>query len=1147
LLLICLLAACLFGQEFQGTILGRITDSSGAVVPAVQVKVVNTETGASSSTQTNTEGNYRIPFLLPGDYRLLIEHPGFQKIENHNVRVSMGTETTLDFVLQVSTAAETLTVTAAPTALNTSNADLGQVVEHAYIDNTPVSLTRNVLNNLALDAAVVGAGGNTYTSNGQSAFSIAGGGGTQTNNEVIVDGVPNTIARSGGLILYVPTQDSTEEMKVMTTMFDAAYGHTNGGVVSITTRGGGNQLHGAVYDYKKWAALNANSWSNNRLGLPKPPVSYDQFGFMVSGPVFLPKVYHGRNRTFFLVACEGDQALNDNNETARVPTALERTGDFSQTLNSLGTGLLQVYDPWTTVGTGNSATRTPFPGAKIPASRMDPTGATVMKTYGMPNLAVTPQIGKYNWYVDGLTSVDQRNYTGRIDQVVSDKQRVFLRYSRLVRIQDKGNIANLMNGVSSYPVNGNNNLGQDDRYMHNLVVDDTVTLSPTWVASFRYGFAMRKQYKSNPRTLLDPAPLNLPPIIAQNQFFRAFPTFDLSSDNLPTLGSTKSVNNFYTSTGMGTAYKQIGRHSLKFGVDFRLPRYNNLDPGSAGPGTFTFNSVFTQGNPFVNTSANTSGSAMAALLLGVPSSGSLGYNSQLSIQDTYTGLFVQEAWKVTPRLTLNFGLRYELETPYTERFNRDSYGFDPNAATPLPVPGLNLHGGLLFAGVNGNPRGQGNLDTNNFAPRFGFAWSLNSKTVVRGGYGLFYSSQAENDGGNLGAVATFNAVTSYKSSADSNATPFTTLANPFPAGLVTPQGSALGLAARYGDSLTYANQNRVNPYNQQWQVGLQREVPGRVLLEAAYMGMLSLKELQTFNMNEKPDKYLAQGQAVNNKITNPFLGIFNPQSSLGQGATISQGQLWGAFPQYSSLSVQDVNSGQAIYHSGQFKMTKRYSHGLNVLLSYNFSKLISSNTTSIINSRPYRGIASFDYPHMLRIAFVYQLPFGPGKALGSSLRGPLARIVEGWTLSGYINYRSGQPLSVSGPNGQPIMLRNPSKSGPASARLGDKVDPVTHQVLNPYFDTSAFQALADQFTIAMQPPYATDFRGPAAWGRNAALSKNVQVWERFKLQIRCEDSDFTNSVSWGNPGTNMSNQATFGVISSGGGGRSIQMSLRVMF
>ncbi len=1142
LVLVGLLAACLLGQEFQGTILGRITDSSGAVVPDVQVKVVNTETGASSSTKTNAQGNYRVPFLLPGDYRVFVEHPGFQKIERHNVRVSMGTEITLDLVLQIAAAVESVTVTEAPTALNTTNPELGQVVERAYIENVPVSLTRNVLNNISLDAAVDASGG-TYTSNGQSGISIAGGGGISGNNEVIVDGVPNTIARSGGIIIYVPTADSVDEMKVHTTMFDAAYGHSNGGAISITTRGGGNQVHGTLYDYKRWAALNTNSWSNNRLGYPKPPVSYNQVGFSFSGPVYLPKLYNGRNRTFFSLAYERDDDKRDLFRQARVPTELERSGDFSQTLNSLGTGYVQIYDPWSTVGSGSSATRTLLPNNKIPAARIDPTGAAVVKAYAPPNLPGPVQIGKYNWAVDGLVAVKQRNYTARVDQLVSDKQRFFVRYSHLVRIQDSDV---MMPGVNSWPVDGNSDIGQDDRYMDNLGIDHTVTFSPTWVASFRYGLAMRWQMKSNPRQLLDPAPLSLAPIIAQNQFFKAWPTFNLDSENFPRLGSTKGPNRFYTSTWLATVYKQMGNHSLKFGGDFRLPRYNILDPGSSGPGTFTFNNTFTRLNYSQSASGNTSGSALASLLLGVPASGSLGYNAASAYQNTYTGLFVQEEWKVRRNLALNFGVRYELETPYTERFDRDIFGFDYNAASPLPVPGLNLRGGVLFAGLKGVPRGQGNLDKNNFGPRFGFAWSLNSKTVVRGGFGMFYASPTYNDD-YLGTASVFNVTTSYVASTNSNATPYTTLANPFPTGLLTPRGAALGLAEFYGSTLEFADQNRLNPYNEQWQFGVQREVPGRVLVDAAYMGMHSLKQMGSFNLNEKPDVYLALGAAENNTIPNPFLGIFSPQSTLGQGSTIPQNRLWSLYPQYTSLTVHK-NAGQAIYHSGQLKVQKRYSHGLNVNLSYVFSKLITSNTSTIINERPqWRGIAGSDRPHKLRLAFVYQLPFGPGKPVGASLVRPLARIIEGWTLSGYINYRSGAPLSVSGANGRPIMLRNPSKSGSVSERLGDIVDPKTGKVLNPYFDIDAFQALANQYTISPEPPYRSGFRGPAAWGRNLALAKDMRLWERYKLQIRCEASNFTNSVSWGNPGTNMATQATFGVISSGGGGRGIQMSARMMF
>jgi outer membrane receptor protein involved in Fe transport len=1135
------LAASLPAQEFQGTLLGRITDSSGAIVPDVPVRLVNAATGAVSSTRTNMQGNYRVPFLLPGDYRVLVEHPGFKKIERVNLRISMGTDTTMDFVLEVATGSETVTVTEAATALNTTNAELGQVVERSYIENVPISLTRNVLNNISLDA-VVDASGGSYTSNGQSGISIAGGGGTSGNNEVIVDGVPNTIARSGGIIIYVPTTYAVEEMKVHTTMFDAAYGHSNGGAISISTKGGGNQLHGTVYDFKRWSALNANSWSNNRTGLGKPPVSYNQIGFMVSGPVVLPKLYNGRNRTFFSASYERDDDKRDLFRQARVPVDAERLGDFSGTLNSMGTGFVQIYDPWTTVGTGANSTRTLFPANRIPASRVNPTAAAVVKTYAQPNQSAPLQINRYNWASAGLSNTKQRNYTVRVDQIVSERQRMFVRYSHLVRIQDSDV---MMPGISSWPESGSSDIGQDDRYMDNLGIDHTVTFSPTLVGSFRYGLASRWQIKSNPRQLLDPSPLNLPAIVAQNQFYPAYPTFNLDSESFPRLGSAKSTNRFYTSTWLATFYKQVGNHSLKFGGDFRLPRYNNLDPGSNGPGSFTFNNTFTRANYSQSASGQTSGSALASLLLGVPASGGLGANAANAYQNTYTGLFIQEEWKVRRNLTLNFGLRYELETPYTERFDRTIYGFDYDAPSPLKVPGMNLKGGVLFAGVNGISRRQGNVDRNNFGPRFGFAWSVTPKTVIRGGFGMFYASPTYNDD-YMANPNVFNANTSYVASINSNATPYTTLADPFPAGLVLPRGSSVGLAEYYGSSFEFIDQNRVSPYNEQWQFGIQREAPGQLLIDMSYMGMHSLKQVGSFNLNEKPDYYLSLGAAENNTIPNPYLGIFNPQYTMGQGSTIPVNRMWGLYPQYTSLTVHK-NAGQAIYHSGQLKITKRYSHGLDLNLSYAFSKLIASNTESIINERPqWRGIDGSDRPHKLRLAFVYRMPFGAGR-MGGSLPRPLLRVIEGWTLSGFITHRSGAPLSVTGPNGRPVMLRNPSRSGDTSARLGDVRDPKTGRVQNPYFDIDAFQPLSTQYIISPEPPYRSEFRGPAAWGRNASLAKDVSLVERLKLQIRMEASNFTNSVTWGNPGVNMANQATFGVITSGGGGRSIQMSARMIF
>ena len=585
---------------------------------------------------------------------------------------------------------------------------------------------------------------------------------------------------------------------------------------------------------------------------------------------------------------------------------------------------------------------------------------------------------------------------------------------------------------------------------------------------------------------------------------------------------------------------------MKFGSDYRLTRANTNDPGATASGSFTFSPVFTQANPFVNTSADTSGSGLASLLLGVPASGNLGFTSPTSVQNHYLGFFVQDEWKIRRDLTLTFGVRYELETPYTERYNRAAYGFDFNARSPLTVPGLDLRGGLLFAGVGGNPRREGNLDTNNFGPRLGFAYSLNERTVFRGGYGIFYGAQAYMTDF-LGAVGAFNAVTPYTGTIDNGATPFTTLADPFPTGVRRPQGSEVGLAAQYGDSLTVFDQGRVNPYNQQWQLSIQRVLPGQTVVEAAYVGMLSLKEFQAFNLNGKPDRYLALGTAENTRVTNPFLGILNPTSTLGTGATITQGQLWKRYPRYVTLSMEGANTGRSIYHSLQSKVEKRLQHGFSSLWSYTYSKLINNNTTSLVNERHYRAVSPFDRRHVMRLTLVYDLPFGPGKALLRSRTGIIARCVEGWSVSGVVSSDSGAPLTLTHTNGRPIVLSNPSLSGSVSSRIGDRVDPATRKRLNPYFDTSAFAPLPSQYMVSPTSPSLDWLRGTRKTTLNMSLLQDVKIRERLQFQVRADASNLLNSPIWDNPGTDMSSPTTFGVITTTGPARKILIGAQLTF
>jgi len=1132
-----------FAQEYRGEITGRITDPSGAAIAGAVIAVQDMDTNLVVRSVSNQTGAYLVPFLEPGLYSVRVEHTGFKKLERNRIRVLTNQPVEVDLTLQIGATSESITVNAESPLLNTTNADLGQVVDKSYIGMVDVSLDRNIVNFKNLAPGVSGGTG-TYTSSAQSTFSISGGGGEPAGVETVVDGMPNTT--SSGTMGFVPSIEAVEEVKVHTTMFDASYGHSNGGALSIVTKSGTNSLHGAVYLYKRWTALNANGWQNNRFGLPRTSTGYHEWGYYVSGPIWIPKVYNGRNRTFFTMSLERDDDPRPLQAQGRVPTELERKGDFSQTLNSVG-GRFAIYDPSTTVVTGSTATRQPFPGNVIPAGRISAIGSAILGRYPVPNQSVAPQIAALNWADATTYTVDQRLVSTRIDHVLTDHQRLSGRLGWLDRLQDS---KDPFEGIFSYPTTGNTNIGHLIRKRPLGSVDDTIVLSPTLVGSVRLSYVSYSSLSNTGAVGLDPKDLLTPEIITRNASFQGWPTYSLG-ENLATVGATSSFSREEVYSLISTWTKLKAAHSIKFGVDYRLNHINSRSPGSNATGNFTVSPTFTQSDPFTKSTSNTSGSSMATLLLGLADSGNFGANSATSIRNSYTGLFVQDDWKVTPKLTLNLGVRYELEKPYTERYDREALRFDGSAALPVQVPGLNLRGGILFAGVNGNARAISS-DKNNFGPRFGFAYSPMSKTVVRGGFGVFYATIAANTtSGSLGSspstffgsVGAFNNVTPYVGSIDSLATVFTTLANPFPSGLIQPVGSSVGLLAQIGNSLSFFDSGRVNPYSEQWQIDIQRELPASIVFDIAYTGTHSLKELEGFNLNEVPDVYLAQGAAANRAIPNPFLGVFPATSTLGTGSTIAQSRLWVAYPQFTTLTDEGANTGAAIYHALQVKAEKRLSHGLNFLSSYTLSKLIQNNTTSLVNVRHYRAVSALDQKQRYNLALTYALPF---QFKGGAMRWIAREAFGGWAMSGFLTLASGTPLSVTQSNGRPIRLHSPRLSGSAESRLGDKLDASGH-VLNPYFDINAFQALPNQYTISPEPPELDDLRAPGTRTLNLALFKAFAVREQVKLQIRLEATGATNTPNFGPPGTNMNQAATFGVITSAGGARAMQGSARLVF
>ena len=650
-----------------------------------------------------------------------------------------------------------------------------------------------------------------------------------------------------------------------------------------------------------------------------------------------------------------------------------------------------------------------FPGAKIPSTRFDIVGDSIAKQYRLPTLSVAPRIGVNNWAGGASVAQPSRNYSGRLDENISPRQRLFGRVAFMQYIAVPPD--SLPRGFALYE--------GEWREFWTASLNYDYTISPTVLATFRYSFGREATRATASSLLQDPKELHLPDSILSNAFAQVWPQISLGEGLLGIGGRIKfRANDTHSFVPSFSVLK--GKHNVRFGGDMRSINWNSIEPGYAMTGSYTFNNTFTRSDPFTASSGNTTGTSMASLLLGVPGSGSFGAASPYSLRQYYYAAFVQDDWKITPTLTVNLGLRWELETPYHERYNRLSYGFDYGAPSPVKVPGLDVRGGLLFAGIQGNSRWQGKLDTNNFGPRIGIAWQIEKNTVIRAGYALFYAPESALLDTQTAIPPTFDQTATYVASNDSGATPFTNLSNPFPAGIPPVQGSALGLAARLGDSLTFLDPARVAPYTQQFQFGVQRTLPAKIKLEANFIRMLSLKFPDNYNLSEKPDQYLAQGAAENNRVNNPFYGIYPASSSLGSSSTIAQRQLWQAYPQFSSLTVAAAPTHNTSYNAVQINMEKRLTGGLTVLANYSISKLIENNITSLVNTRLYRSISSLDRARVANVAWVYDLPFGKGRPLGRQMRGVGGFLASNWAISGRFYRASGVPLSFTDSNGRPL-------------------------------------------------------------------------------------------------------------------------------
>jgi len=1142
-------------QEARATLSGTITDPSGSAVVGAQIRITNNDTAITMSTQSNDVGQYHLLFVNPGTYRVNVEMPGFRTFVREGVLLTLGEAATLDVAMQVGSQAETVTVAAQAPLLDAEKADRGLAVDQRNLAGLPL-LARVPVMTATLTPGVIWTAPNYNSlapfSNGAfSSWSINGS--ISPSAEFLLDGAPNDmIYQAAHSIAYVPPVDAVEEFKVVTGAYDAQYGRNGGGVVVLALKGGTNKLHGTAYEFLKRTALDSNTFANNAVGGAKNYDKLDEWGFTAGGPVWLPKVYNGKDRTFFFVAYEKYHYNTlARNQISSVPSVAQRNGDFSQTFNSAGQ-LNPIYDPATGQLVNGNFVRAPFPGNKIPADRLDPVGQKIANAYPTPNL--TPA-GAVNWQNNYFSPLNTQYYfpniVARIDHNFDDKERVYGRYAYNNQ---------LLQDISNNYLTG---LGADNRYgnkVNNAVVLDSVTVfSPTTTLDIRFSINRWTQnYSPQVYTASTGAQAIGLPASLVNSFEEPSRFPYITAANYQYMGESSSNIWYAPSTNLSFAPTVAlirGRHSLKAGVDFRLMHLANYQSAFAG-GTFGFDQTFTRANYL--TADSLSGNAIASMLLGVPTSGGVDYIARPYFSWRYWAPWVQDDIKVTRRLTVNVGVRWDVLGPLTERYNRLNYGFFPSQVNPISsqinqqqFPGYKAYGGIGFTGVNGLPRGAFNTDWNNIQPRLGAAFQLTPTTVLRGGFGISYIPQVA-----FGDSYGFSQSTPYVASVDANQTPAGHVSNPFPLGLLPPVGSSQGLATLLGQSPNFADPSGRIGYTYSYSFGIQKQIGSQVRVEASYVGSKTKDAPVTNTYNALTKQNLALGDVtlggnpntLNNKVPNPFQNLL-PGTSLN-ASTVPAQQLLLPFPEFGSFQQQNIPVGKVWYNSLQTSIQKRYGYGLTLTGSYTFSKNLQA--LSYLNpqdSSPARVIVPFDRTHVFVLAPMYELPFGPGKPLLNSTQGVVRRLVGGWRLMGNFTWMSGVPMSV--PSGV-FVIGNPVLPDPTPDRmfntgLIDSTGKLVNQVGNL---APAFQ-IQPAFSLRTASLYFGNLRD--RWGPelNLALIKSTRIKEGIELELRADALDALNHPLWGGDPVITTTSPNFGKLLLNNGQtnepRQIQLSLRLVF
>ena len=1167
-----LLTSFTWAQDTRGSIAGRISDPSGALVAGATVEVRNPATGSRSALQTSTDGIYRAALLPPGLYNIEVSAPGFKKSIRSGVEVRVADRLDINFMLEIGGSEQQITVTSDTPLLNTESASTGTVIDAKRVAELPLSYGNPFLL-IGLTAGVTFNGSvrldrpfePTHIVN----FSM---GGTRGNlNDITIDGAPTTATANANEVTasYVPPTDIVQEFKVQTNTFDAQFGQTQGGVTNISIKSGTNNFHGTVnYSFQR-PSFWANDFFLNKAGTPRPNFLFNRWGGSFSGPVTIPKLYNGKNKSFFLFGYEGikDSRPRHDDTTNTVPTPAMHNGDFSALL--AGGAQYTIYDPATRVAVaGGRFQQSPFPGNKIPSNRFDKVGSAILSYY--PTTEKTPgdPLGLAN-YQDAATAEIAKywNYTARFDQNIGDKQRFFVRYSAYDRHSTYNNyFDNPFVGTQFYFISKTG------------AFDHVATLSPTLLVNTRYSYNRFIRGSDQPVSAVG---FDLSKLGLSQQYISQVPADQVRFPRINLTGyigngstnENRPVNNH---TVASTLTKSAGVHSLRTGFEFRIYQESDQFKSNQQTGQFTFGSAWTKG-PLDNSagSTNSIGQSVAALLLGLPDSGSITRQSDYIEQSGSWGFFFQDDWKVSKRLTVNLGVRYEFETPLHERFNRSTLGFDQTYTQPisaaaqaayanifptiaggfpqLPPSAFALKGGMTFAGLNGNNGSLYNAPKNVVMPRLGIAYRLNDKTVFRTGFGMFAGFLGERRGDVFQNGFTQN--TNMVLTNDNGLHFLTTLANPFPNGVAPAVGAAAGLQTFLGQGFTYFNQNPKIPVTMRWEASLQHEFR-TFLMELNYIGNKTNHIELTRNINTLPLQYLStlrtRDDTYNNLLTasiaNPLFNLV-PGNSQGSytGTSTSRQTLLSPYPAFGSNAINtSENTGYSWYNSLQFTASRRFNKGYTIQGSYTFQKWMQAiNLLNAADPAPVREISDADAPHRINISSVWSLPFGKGRAFLSNANGLTSRIVGGWEVSGIYSIQSGFPLAWGNViyNGDPKNIVLPA----------DQRTPEHWFNVDNFETASAKQLLGNQ--VRTWPFRFSTIRGPRQNNLDVALIKQTRISEGKNIEFRAEALNAANHPFFPNPNLTVTaaqsiKDTGFGQISAStqsNYARRLQLALRFVF